>query len=92
MALGKPLIAAVSQTELRRDKRQAAALQQFEVMDFTRVHDCRNDLSAFKRHQQLRLQGMALLLATVVTFLFFGGRSIAISPTSTISTVHSQPG
>lgn len=31
-----------------------------QVMGFTRVNGCTNDLSSFKLHQQLRFQGIAL--------------------------------
>lgn len=56
------------------------------------VYSGANYLSGFKLHQQLGFQRMAFLLAAVVALLFFWGRSISISPTSTTMTFHSQPG
>ena len=61
-------------------------------MGFARVNGCTNNLSSFKLHQELHFQGMALLLTGVVAFLFFLGRSISISPTSTTITFDSHPG
>ena len=37
----------------------------------------------------LRFESMSFFLATIVVFLFFWGRSIGLSPTSTITADHS---
>nr|WP_316434712.1 hypothetical protein [Leptolyngbya sp. NK1-12] len=56
------------------------------------AHSRCNHLTSLKLHQQLGFQRMAFLLATVVALLFFWGRSLSISPTSTTITFHSHPG
>lgn len=61
-------------------------LESAKVMDSTVAKSSANDLPIGLVDHHLRFQGVLLLLATVVTALFFLGRSIGLSVTSTTST------
>ena len=62
-------------------------------MSFACVNGCTNNLSSLKLHSSIELESVwHFYLPLSVAFLFFWGRSISISPTSTSITFHSHPG
>ena len=84
--VGNALIALVSQTQLLWQQRYPMQLKQSEVVNSS-LTECRvNDLSSHLIDDNLCLQRVLLFLATVVSSLFFFGRSIGLSVTSTAST------
>jgi hypothetical protein len=64
------------------------ALEQSKIMDSPFLESSANDLSVGLVNYDLCFQGMLLFLATVVAALFFFGRSIGLSVTSTTRTFH----
>ena len=62
---------------------QAAALVESKVMDRAAPVMSANNLPGLTVDNHLALQGVALLFATVISFLLFFGRSIGVSATST---------
>lgn len=83
---GNSLITFVSQAQLLRQHRYPVLLKQSEVVDSSLAKGSTNDLPSRLIDDHLRFQGVLLFLATVVSSLFFFGRSMGLSVTSTVST------
>src|SRR5215210_3712817 len=83
MQLPDALIAAVSQQLKALVQLQAAAFVKGKIMSRAATMRRADDLSGAPIDDHLAFQGVSLLLATVVGFLLFFGRSIGVSATST---------
>ena len=64
-----------------------AGFKQGKVMFFALGVSSTNNLLARLVYKHLRLEGMFFLFATIKLFLFFWGRSIWLSVTSTTTTI-----
>ena len=84
-------VAGVGQQFDARRQRQPRVFEQSEVVRFTARHlHAQNLLGALVDHE-LRLLGVALLLARVEPLLFFWGRSMRCSLASTTTTCKFNP-
>jgi len=82
----KPLVAFVSQAQLLRQQGKAMQLEQVKVVQVSLAKSGANDLPICLVDHHLRFQCVPLFLATVESALFFFGRSIGLSVTSTTNT------
>ncbi len=83
MQFVQALIAAVSQHFKALVQLKLALLIKSEIVCWAATMGGADDLSGRAVNHNLRLQGVPLLLAAVIIFLLFFGRSTGVSATST---------